>query len=49
LIAAHLGVYLTGSFFHNNYLVWFMPLLGFCVAAALASGARARRPRDQCG
>jgi hypothetical protein len=49
LTAAHLGVYLTGSFFHNNYLVWITPLLGFGTAWALASGAGARRPRDERG
>jgi hypothetical protein len=42
LFWAHVGALLTGSYFHNNYLVWLIPVLGLTLLAELTE------PRASC-
>jgi hypothetical protein len=35
LVVAHLGLFLTAKIFHNNYLVWLLPLYGIWLSDSL--------------
>ena len=39
LLVAHLGLFLTAKVFHNNYLVWLLPLYGIWLADSLRRAA----------
>lgn len=44
LLAAHLGVFAGGTYFHNNYLVWLLPVVAaftVCALGACPTGGRA--------
>jgi hypothetical protein len=42
LVLAHVGLFLTAKLFHNNYLIWLLPLYGLWLSDALALFDRSR-------
>jgi hypothetical protein len=38
LIGAHLLLFASGKIFHNNYLVWIVPLMGIALAETWSQG-----------
>jgi hypothetical protein len=49
LLLAHVGVVGTAKIFHNNYLIWFLPLVGLYALSLVAderASASATEPVD---